>query len=172
MTDRPILMQAAMVQQLRAGHKTQTRRELSPYAFKIFPGDRLWVRETYYFRSEKAQIEYMADLGRAELSKLRIEGVRFKPAIHMFRTYSRITLHVRSVVLQRLQDIDDAGARAEGFTDGREGFRRFWRDHYKRQTWDQNPYVMVVGFQAEMRNIDDATEGGEGTERWVKSSGL
>lgn len=172
MTDRPILMQAAMVLQLRGGHKTQTRRELAPGMFKVFPADRLYVRETFYFRPEDGQIGYTADLGQRDIKALKLRKVKFGPAIHMNRQFSRITLHVHSVAVQRLQEIDEPSARAEGFSDGIAGFRRFWRDHYTRQTWEQNPQVMVIGFQAEMRNIDDATEGGEGTERWVKSSGL
>ncbi len=82
-------------------------------------GDRLWVREAW--RSSRdydgypprgmmdCPIYYEAD---GELGA----GGRLRPSIHMPRWASRLTLHVTDVRVQRLQDISEADARAEGLS--------------------------------------------------------
>ncbi|MFV0409837.1 MAG: hypothetical protein ACK5LJ_09140 [Paracoccus sp. (in: a-proteobacteria)] len=86
---------------------------------RLSVGDRFWVREAW--RSCKdydayppigmmdCPIHYEADGGTAMLGRRR-------PSIHMPRWASRLTLHVTDVRVQRLQDISEADARAEGLS--------------------------------------------------------
>jgi len=87
------------------------------------PGDRLWVRETWARDDEDGQLVYRADVGQGgdadDWERNRRDGVprfRWTPAIHMFRRYSRIALEVTRVRVERLQDISEADAIAEGLT--------------------------------------------------------
>lgn len=92
------------------------------------PGDRLWVRETCFINDyreaavpvdERAECEiiYRADglpdwEGEEEL-------IRWRSSIHMPRWASRILLEITDVRVERLQDISEEQAQAEGcfFTD-------------------------------------------------------
>ena len=84
------------------------------------PGDRLWVRETHmnWWKLDPANPEgprlfshvaaYAADGYELE------PGERWIPSIHMLRAASRILLEITGVRVERLQDISEADARAEG----------------------------------------------------------
>ena len=83
------------------------------------PGERLWVRETLYF--DKCGEEWcyvagndpvMADPYTAPI--LLTEGRKFVPSIHMPREASRLLLEITDVRCERLQDISEADAVAEG----------------------------------------------------------
>lgn len=86
----------------------------TPYA----PGDRLWVREAWKAHSTfngvpprdipDSNIFYLADPGYSP------SGAPGRPGIHMPRWASRITLEVTKVRIQRLQDISEEDAIAEG----------------------------------------------------------
>jgi hypothetical protein len=81
-------------------------------------GDRLWVRETWaaphsddarpprFIHCDWTQIHYAATEERG--------GLLWRPSIHMPRWASRITLEITSVRVERLQDITNEDARAEG----------------------------------------------------------
>lgn len=90
----------------------------------------------------------------------------WKPSIHMPRWASRITLEVVGVRVERLQDIDRAGALAEGIVDmstpshtafGTPGaslaqhpiraFQLLWESINGAGSWDANPWVWVVEFK-------------------------
>jgi hypothetical protein len=190
MAERPILFSAPMVRSILAGTKTQTRRvvkyaepelvdadgwplhDLSecgagemrascPYGG---PGDRLWVRETWgEFRRAPGKTVYRADndmaLGASN---------KWHPSIHMHRWRSRITLEITGVRVERLQDISEADAKAEGVTpkwepgcSGRlmEAFGGFsfrpaasayaelWEQINGPGSWSANPWVWVVAFK-------------------------
>lgn len=100
------------------------------------PGDRLWVRETWstdfarYYPCER--VWYAADDDRRHDIEVRdgVRGIfspesnlhvpfRWRPSIHMPRWASRITREITRVRVERLQDISEADAVAEGavFTD-------------------------------------------------------
>jgi hypothetical protein len=130
-------------------------RPLCPYGVR---GDRLWVRETwapltkgYAYRADPIWNAPPAD--------------RWHPSIHMPRVASRITLEITGVRVERLQDISEADARAEGSpcvdeASGREvlfpdesrcgtfklGYRCLWESINGRGSWDANPFVWVVHF--------------------------
>jgi hypothetical protein len=91
------------------------------------PGDRLWVRETWATVYDELDIpnphshtEYKAD------TNARYPGEwpddegdnpdcgKWQPSIHMPRWASRLTLEVLRVRVERLQDISEEDARAEG----------------------------------------------------------
>lgn len=74
------------------------------------PGDRLWVRETFVYRSKHQRYYYRAD--HPKFDPYAHDG--WKPSIHMPRAASRIALEVTGVRVERLQAISEADARAEG----------------------------------------------------------
>lgn len=92
------------------------------------PGDCLWVRETFC----------LDDNGHEEWPIFRADGVelptrpatrkpaRWTPSIHMPRAVSRILLEITSVRAERLQDISEANADAEGCE--RLDYERYERD--------------------------------------------
>lgn len=182
--DRPMMFTGAMVQALRAGHKRQTRRMLSPqpeYAFlhngvlcyrkmaggkildylpRIQPGDRLFVRESYAMIG--GEVVYAAD--DVEIPK----GMR-KTAMFMPRALSRMTLTVTASRHEQLQDITEADAVAEGVTLGRHStakwaFRDLWNEingDRLEGAWERNPWVLVVKFDVHHINIDALREAAE-----------
>ena len=71
------------------------------------------------------------------------------PGIHMPRWASRITLEVTSVRVERLQDISEADAAAEGVhTDpdcpAYDAYQALWEQINGKGSWDANPWVWVV----------------------------
>jgi hypothetical protein len=94
------------------------------------PGDRLWVRETFYCDvpdDDAARMEnlyYPADSHRPlaqaccdlipECQCGDVGRPAWRPSIHMPRWASRLTLEVTAVRVERLQAITQADARAEG----------------------------------------------------------
>ena len=88
------------------------------------PGDRLYVRETfnrtnpsgaegvYYYRADG---EFPKCIGGGKFT----DAESWKPSIHMPRVASRILLEITDVRVERLQDISEDQAKAEGcfFTD-------------------------------------------------------
>lgn len=138
------------------------------------PGDRLWVRETWSdfcplwehwcgCGTEQMQAERHRRIYRADGEPEGRVGWRGKwvPSIHMPRWASRLTLDVVSVRVERLQDITEADALAEGFAPGtedllggavarlsaRDYFQNTWQEIYGFASWDANPWVWVVAFR-------------------------
>jgi hypothetical protein len=148
-------------------------RIVSPYGK---PGDRLWVRETwaYHLHAQASLADddgpwvYAADGEQAKQYRL---CDRWRPSIHMPRWASRITLEVTGVRVERLQDISEADAVAEGapcwfcraavvdITPGRDcacaleprpgriAYRELWNSINGAGSWDMNPWVWVVEFR-------------------------
>ena len=95
------------------------------------PGDRLWVRETFARIDGQTQpwieTDYRATYKHGDrLGDTLSIKKRWTPAIHMPRHASRITLEVTGVRVERLQDISEADAIAEGVERG-EGFPGWYR---------------------------------------------
>lgn len=139
----------------------------------ICPGDILYVRETWcalpvneagHIRGHSVYY-YKAD------GDLRPEGWRGKwePSIHMPKEAARIWLKVTNVRVERLQEITEDGAKAEGAIDNRgfihspeneydsihtarEHFIEIWNNTIKKADldsygWDANPYVWVTEYE-------------------------
>jgi hypothetical protein len=112
-------------------------------------GDRLWVKET--FGPCAGGIVYRAEGGAA-----CPDGGRWKPSIYMPRWASRITLELTSVRVQRLNDLTEDDAKAEGAEPEEvhgawshvEGFSQLWDGiNADRAPWSSNPFVWVLEFK-------------------------
>lgn len=128
------------------------------------PGDRLWVRETWRsvgWRPENGHwIEYAAD--NAKVWREAPEDVlsvdvynhahpdRWRPSIHMPRWASRISLEVTEIRVQRIQDITEEDARAEGLP-------RNWTDGEPGWNPDEHGYLTPAGCYAD-ESGDDSPE--------------
>lgn len=134
------------------------------------PGDRLWVRETCIIADKDFPdfrdpswpkdnegvprvVQYLATTpDRTHAADYGY--TKATPSIHMPRWASRITLEVTGVRVERLQDIseDDACAEGMGSRITRDckvpKFARLWDEiNGKRAPWASNPWVWVVSFQ-------------------------
>ncbi len=127
------------------------------------PGDRLWVRETFSHFERNDQLKPGAEIFyRAEDECLELRP--WRPSIHMPRWASRITLEITGVRVERLQDISEADAMAEGAPPshpsidrisrefGYADFPRSWYAQLWEQingpgSWDANPWVWAVEFR-------------------------
>ncbi|ECC1584405.1 hypothetical protein FNH94_17485 [Salmonella enterica subsp. diarizonae] len=141
-------------------------------------GDRIWVRETFscignedghpvdansnLCSREDAQRIYRASAiqnpGNYGLwtspDGFDFEG-SWTPSIHMPRWASRITLEITDVRVERLNNISECDAKAEGgptectligdkyFP----GFRSLWKSIYGEESWAANPWVWVIEFK-------------------------
>lgn len=116
----------------------------------ICPGDILYVRESYSELSfgyvYKADGENIDHLGNV---------IKWHPSIHMPKEAARIWLKVTDVRVERLQDMTDDDAEAEGcfdYTSTALGFPDVWDSTIKksdldRYGWDASPWVWVIEFE-------------------------
>jgi len=161
------------------------------------PGHHLWVRETWQYFDPDTDSPIPIPRERMDAGKRApwqgVQGDRpiywttayradgelvhptdgacnWRPSVQMPRWASRITLAVESVRVERLHDITEEDARAEGVAlDGRPiylgkghgrarvgtlipttyrvAFERLWREINGAESWDANPWVWVVGFR-------------------------
>ena len=200
--ERPILMSAPMVRATLDDSKTQTRRAFSPYMLRLMEcaigvgecsdflsdgklhendlsyisdfcpygqiGDRLWVKETYSQPGGTIHFRADADVDHSEVFKWR-------PSIFMFRYLSRILLKIEDVRVQRLQDISEEDARAEGgpsilgyvdedkiqhgFLSYREWYAWLWDSINGAGGWKANPWVWAITFERiKFPRLDAATK--------------
>lgn len=148
---------------------------------------RLWVRETWgdadcfyqghgndnpgvvAYRADRSAIQFKALTPRPvpayDRSTWNWGSIKWRPSIHMPRWASRLTLAVTDVRAQRLQEISEEDARAEGVleayerrlypsrlaarvTSFRRGFEKAWDQlNGKRAPWSTNPWVWAVSFR-------------------------
>lgn len=146
-------------------------------------GSRIWVKETFARVHECFLLHldpepdnglsfnngfstvYRAD---GEPSYWENYGTKWKPSIFMRKEYSRITLEVTAVRVERLQDISEDDCRSEGVKhdgfvgyycdelDGeygshrcnwRAGYKRLWESIHGAGSWEKNPWVWVYGLK-------------------------
>ena len=136
----------------------------SPYGQ---PGDRLWVREAWRtipgLMDDKpprdirqdAPLRYEAD---GEFNGQSFHPGKLRPSMFMPRWASRLLLEVTGVRVERLQDISEADAVAEGVepfvnSDGdliesaTTMYEHLWESINGAGSWEANPWVWVVEFQ-------------------------
>ncbi|HBN9749073.1 TPA: hypothetical protein L3923_003537 [Pseudomonas aeruginosa] len=157
------------------------------------PGDRLWVRETWTdvnmcgapalaYRADEdirdlmEEPGFLDDRGAFNYDDPRVkpypfacwyaelDQARWRPSIHMPRWASRILLEITAVRIERLQDISEKQALAEGVELEGEGvcwagaagtasdspvesFRLLWELINGAGSWNANPWVWVVEFK-------------------------
>ena len=132
------------------------------------PGDRLWVRESHWwFIDERDPVTgYTPPLLTIDDVSYRADGddgrTAWRSPIHMPRWASRITLEITGVRVERLQDISEADAMAEGCElecmtptgddsgsaiYGPGGYRALWESINGPGSWAANPWVWVVEFR-------------------------
>lgn len=107
---------------------------------------------------------------------------RWRPAIHMPRWASRLTLRITDVRVERVQDISEKDAIEEGvwgtfIEDGRywrnyslsdedaacspmlnfpsESYRTLWESINGAGSWDANPWVWALTFEVLRGNVDE-----------------
>lgn len=192
MKETGLMFKAPLVRAILSGQKTQTRRIAkdvrhpdlgnwyAPGALALEgepqhvihracpmgqPGDRIYVRETFahFERNENfkpgCNCFYRADGECVDLQPWR-------PAIHMPKWAARIWLEITDVRLERLQEISNADAQAEGCfhedpcdhvrqscadigcpgPDYRIGYRKLWEQLNGADSWTKNPWVWVIEF--------------------------
>lgn len=192
MKERPILMSGPLVVKTMQGLKTQTRRALRLPAWFLKeyttfgaaeiqaevecpygrPKELLWVRETWNMRglafgmkprdgarmAAKSAFYYRAD----DNGKWRPEWGGWRPAIHMPREASRLTLEITAVRAERLQDMDEDAPYAEGIPNDPRGFGASARADFSRLwdsingkrlvggrpvTWKADPWVWLITYK-------------------------
>lgn len=157
------------------------------------PGDRLWVREAFAIESTQdyegdpgiaaplGPVKVIEDDGYRLIPRYRASepdtqlmiapsekddiGMRWKPSIHMPRWASHILLAVTDVRVERLQDISEADALAEGivrlrdggygladtthyhYTDPRNSYWSLWESINGAGSVEANPWVWAVSFK-------------------------
>ncbi|PEH74311.1 hypothetical protein [Edwardsiella tarda] len=168
-------------------------------------GDRLWVREAFSCIGNEDGHPIDADDNLCERENaMRIyrasaiqkpnnyglwtspDGFDFEggwtPSILMPRWASRITLEITDVRVERLQDITEGDAQAEGispavellpeypdtyltprgdFATARVAFQRLWESIYGDDSWDANPWVWVIAFKRVATGIAAGASKGE-----------
>ena len=135
-------------------------------------GDRIYVRETWGVLNDKYhRYCYLVDSQYPQgRSRQQLVGNRWRPSIHMPKAAARIWLEVTDVRIERLQDISEKDAIAEGIdmesefaslcidleTDPYSNdlvrnsaaitvFKKLWE--VTCGSWDANPWVWVIEFK-------------------------
>lgn len=188
-------------------HWVPRTKELLRYPFGQV-GDRLWVRETWAHYQTVAHVQgrtssevsdgraaYRADgfdtiaqvkehvrsMVGVACEAVEVRGDAWRPSIHMPRWASRLTLEITGVRVERLQDITESDAIAEGigteprgprssevwyqgalhpvkglpkvFPFAHQAFESLWDALYGKTTsWPSNPWVWVIEF----RHLEEA----------------
>lgn len=163
-------------------------------------GDRLWVRESYYHRGHWEPVPGAATKqGRQKWAFIPADDVLLFDAPEIYRLgrhsadpatvawhkrlgrfmprwASRMTLDVTEVHVERLQDISEADAIAEGaeafdlqcderlsnadriglhgIMSHRRGYERLWNSINGDGAWEANPWLMAISFNVRLGNID------------------
>ena len=132
-------------------------------------GDQLWVRETTIIAEEHGYQEpiYVAsELGACVLDSglrpapddmcdVEPHDIKLRPSIFMPRKFCRIILEITDVRIERVQDISDQDAIAEGIEfsgiiggmNAHQNYCSLWSRINGNQSWIENPWVWVVEFR-------------------------
>lgn len=154
-------------------------------------GDILWVRETFQKHctemettsdwapisfKETGQYVYKAD--GYILPKDSLSFSKWRPNIHMPKDACRIFLKVKSLRVERLQDISEEDAVNEGIermptvhwwknyinkplvgtSNAQHSFETLWQSINGKQLWDDNPFVWVIEFERVVLNSSELNQ--------------
>lgn len=122
-------------------------------------GDLLWVRES----CSKVKVTDQAEWKVYYRADNEVDGIKWRPSIHMPRWASRLTLEIIGVRVERLQDISAVDAAAEGCQeeDGEDvswsiyNFHTLWASINGEDSWTANPWVWVLDFKVHKMNVDE-----------------
>ncbi len=202
MKERGMIFNGEQVRAILDGRKTQARWPLKPQPgpLGVHPqmaenggrygtvGDRIWVRETWGLMCYHDPTDWceggIAGVSESELRerysvehranwKLHSEAAHWRPSIHMPRWASCITLEITGVRVERVQDITEEDAKAEGVEqvvflgetywklktpvlnpgggerigvrEAKVAFQNLWDSIYNN--WDANPWVWAYSFR-------------------------
>lgn len=145
---------------------------------KVKPGDRLWVRESLEKGKSGFNWQYAADTTPIMVNRSdpRTAGMiawahhqerDSTPSMFMPRWASRLTLIVTATKIERLQDISEDDAHAEGVNaismidvkrqaawSARGDFAQLWEKLHGTGSWASNPEVVAIAFIVHKTNID------------------
>ena len=186
---RPILFSTPMVQSILEGRKTQTRRvvkhqpsEKGGLAFNDGEhpqmkcpygeiGDVIWVRETMIYNKNSETFWPVADgysKSVCEKTGKTFEYEKTIPAIYMPEQACRLFLKITDIRVERLQEITEEDAIAEGvdkygiqdnfaykdyvnskssYGQAKNSFMSLWYLINGVESWMTNPWVWVISFE-------------------------
>jgi hypothetical protein len=189
MREIPILFTGPMVNAIRENRKTQTRRIVTPQPndswskppigvsesghwvshgcqsnLKCPYGtvrDHLWVREAWAHVIVGNQIDYLYRADHHTGIEKKNGDQKWKPSIHMPKVACRLMLEVTGVKVERVQEISETDAIAEGCSGDRfatghgnieevspsEQYKELWEKINGPNSWASNPFVWVIEFQ-------------------------
>ncbi len=158
-------------------------------------GDVLWVRETLQLKClVPTNLNSSSNLEVAAIYKTNPDKAfvwkgnakrEYIPSIHMPRWASRLTLEITAIKVERLQDISEENAIAEGVIfesnvpatlegiplhrhyvpigkgevisgwDAQDCYGNLWESLNGKDSWDANPWVWVIEFKTHKCNVDE-----------------
>ncbi len=189
MKESPIIFSTPMDQAIIDGSKKQTRRRIKPQVDGYLfcnewnplqdmdpikcpygePGSKLWVREKFRLSEPEdctscnSPCPVYPPVGVPIFyADFQCDGMKWKPSIHMKKEYANIWLEVLNVRVERLQDISEEDAKAEGMKSDPNDpcepthkgyFKTLWNDINEKRGfgWDMSPWVWVVEFRRTKR---------------------
>jgi hypothetical protein len=123
-------------------------------------GDILWVRETWQWdwvgvlRKNKVYF-YKATTTNEFLAS----GEKWRPSIFMPKEACRLRLQITDIGVERVQDISEEDAKAEGalkmhiddlgqtWETHKRGFESLWQKINGPESWEANPWAWVISFE-------------------------
>jgi hypothetical protein len=177
-----MLMSGENIHPILDGSKMQTRREIKVPVVEGATakdckygtvGDQLWIKETFRHFGNKfeggknfALVTYRQDgiSQEIEVENPPVEkwwntgNKPWKPSIFMPRWASRITLEITGIRVERLQEISEDDAKAEGTKPSivgaaldhlkyRAGYQSLWERINGKGSWAKNPLCWVISFK-------------------------
>lgn len=160
-------------------------------------GDLLWVKEAWRYAPQKhcycpqgSEPEPCDDWQEGQGCRSYANCVLYaaddekmiskRRSIHMPRRYSRLTLEITNIRVERLHEISEDDARAEGvitedwdewrddacsiglpagssIENERDVFRDLWKSIHGHDAWEENPFVWALTFNVHQMNVDQFT---------------
>ena len=138
--------------------------QFAPYK----PGDALWVRETWKVDASDNYNDSYAYKSDGGIEKYPNNMLLWRSPVTMPREAARLFLRVKDVRVERVQDIPEKDAEAEGFrtecgplsscpTCNVSEFRNAWdvRNAKRGYGWDTNPFCWVIEFERVEKGVKE-----------------